>query len=103
MDLTTQIYSEYVFKQTAKELGVPYFVARHNSDEDLAALSQLLNAPVLATDTMFCAYYLQAGCIPLKFFDWKNVSHFSCANRGVAKNGGTRGGILWWHPLSAKI
>ena len=24
-------------------------------------------------------------------------------SRGVAKNGGTRGGISWWHPLSAKI
>ena len=23
--------------------------------------------------------------------------------RGVAKNGGTRGGISWWHPSSAKI
>ena len=23
--------------------------------------------------------------------------------RGVAKNGGTQGGISWWHPLSTKI
>ena len=27
---------------------------------------------------------------------------WSCTARDVAKNGGTRGGILWWHPLSAK-
>ena len=25
-----------------------------------------------------------------------------CIIRGVAKNGGTRGGISWWHPFSTK-
>ena len=35
----------------------------------------------------------------LKAIEW----HETYIAKGVAKNGGTRGGISWWHPLSAKM
>ena len=72
-------FTEKVFKQTAKEMGVPWILARHDADEDIAAISQLLDVPVLANDTVFCAYRLPAGFLPLKSFDWKNVRSTACS------------------------
>lgn len=65
---------DLVLKQTAAEMDVPCFMARNNTDEDIAALSRFLDAPVLATDSIFCAYKLPAGFIHMKTFNWKNVS-----------------------------
>ena len=72
-----KFFAELVFKQTAKELGVPFFVAGNNTDNNLAAISRILNAPVLANDTIFCAYHLDAGWIYLNDFVWKKASLFS--------------------------
>ena len=56
-----------------------------------------------ANSPLFCTLHYFALCTILHFALFCTLHYryhiwiFAC--RGVAKNGGTRGGILWWHPI----
>ncbi|CAK8692778.1 unnamed protein product [Clavelina lepadiformis] len=70
---TKAYFCEMVLRQTLTSLKVAWSNGRKDTDEDIAAISKLLDAPVVSNDTIFCAYNLEAGFLPLRSFKWKEV------------------------------
>jgi len=66
--------TELLFKQTLNDLEIPWAVGVGDTDQDTAAIANILDAPVLATDTIYCALSVNQGFIPYYTFKWNQVN-----------------------------
>ncbi|ELT96880.1 hypothetical protein CAPTEDRAFT_34308, partial [Capitella teleta] len=63
------LLSSDTFKATLRELGVGLAVCDNEADEEIAALAQKWQCPVLTNDSDFFVYNLSAGVILLDYFN----------------------------------
>lgn len=65
------LLTSLVFKQTLVKLKVPFVVCYEEANQEIAALANEWNCPVLASDGDFYIFDIPAGMLPLSHFQWK--------------------------------
>ncbi|XP_030248945.1 protein asteroid homolog 1-like isoform X2 [Sparus aurata] len=60
-----------VFRQTLARLEVPVAKCYGEADQEIAALANELNCPVLSRDSDFYIFDLSAGLLPISHFQWE--------------------------------
>lgn len=60
-----------VFKQTLARLEVPVAKCYGEADQEIAALANEWNCPVLSNDSDFFIFDLSAGLLPISHFQWE--------------------------------
>ena len=64
------IFTDIVFYETLKELGVEFIFADGDADQDTAQIANHYNCPVVANDSDYFIFNLKAGYIPLDCLYW---------------------------------
>lgn len=67
--------AKLVFKQTLVRLEVPVAQCYAEADQEIAALANEWQCPVLSVDSDFYIFDLSAGLLPLSHFQWRAVEH----------------------------
>ncbi|XP_030249258.1 protein asteroid homolog 1-like isoform X1 [Sparus aurata] len=63
--------AKMVFKQTLARLEVPVAKCYGEADQEIGALANELNCPVLSSDSDFYIFDLSAGLLPISHFQWE--------------------------------
>ncbi|XP_011404573.1 PREDICTED: protein asteroid homolog 1-like [Amphimedon queenslandica] len=63
------VFTDIVFCETLKELGVEFIFADGDADQGTARIANHYNCPVVANDSDYFIFNLKAGYIPLDFLD----------------------------------
>ncbi|XP_019853348.1 PREDICTED: protein asteroid homolog 1-like [Amphimedon queenslandica] len=69
-DSVVPIFTDIVFCETLKELGVEFIFADGDADRDTARIANHYNCPVVANDSDYFIFNLKAGYIPLNCLYW---------------------------------
>ena len=69
-DSVVPIFTDIVFCETLKELGVEFIFADGDADRDTARIANHYNCPVVACDSDYFIFNLKAGYIPLDCLYW---------------------------------
>ncbi|XP_011404572.1 PREDICTED: protein asteroid homolog 1-like [Amphimedon queenslandica] len=69
-DSVVPIFTDIVFCETLKELGVEFIFADGDADRDTARIANHYNCPVVANDSDYFIFNLKAGYIPLDCLYW---------------------------------
>ncbi|XP_051255300.1 protein asteroid homolog 1 [Dicentrarchus labrax] len=78
--------AELTFKQTLARLEVPVAQCYGEADQEIAALANEWQCPVLSNDSDFYIFDLPAGLLPISYFQWEAVvqsgsqSYIPCKN-----------------------
>ncbi|XP_056619429.1 protein asteroid homolog 1-like [Triplophysa dalaica] len=67
------LLNKNVFRQTLRELKVPFVQCLEEADWEIAALAKQWNCPVLSNDSDFYIFDLPAGVFPTVCFCWNNT------------------------------
>ncbi|XP_063306742.1 protein asteroid homolog 1 [Pelobates fuscus] len=69
-----------VFIKVLTKLQVNFVQCFSEADQDIAALANVLDCPVLTLDSDFCIFYLNAGYCPFSYFQWRNINPSTSEN-----------------------
>lgn len=69
------LLASLVFKQTLVRLKVPLVVCYEEANQEIAALANEWDCPVLSSNSNFYIFDVPAGMLPLSHFQWKALEH----------------------------
>lgn len=80
------LLASLVFKQTLVRLKVPMVVCYEEADQEIAALANEWDCPVLSSDSDFYILDIPAGMLPLSHFQWRALAQRDSQSFITCKN-----------------